>query len=92
MARGIRVRINGADARALLASPPMQSDVMARAEAIAASACAKTSPDRMRNEPFMAADDSASTRARARAFAATPHGIRSQNKRNTLLKSIDAGR
>ena len=92
MARGVKVRINQAGARALLASPAMQSDVMARAEAIAASACAKTSPDRMRSEPFMAADGSTSTRARARAFAATPHGINANNKHNTLLKSLDAGR
>lgn len=91
MARS-KVRISAEGARALLSSPAVQANLMARAEAIAASACAKASPDRMDSEPFMAADASTSGRARARVFTATPHGARSQNKNNTLLNSLDAGR
>ena len=51
-----------------------------------------TSPDEMRNDSFMADGDSDGSRARARAFAATPHGINANNRHNTLLKSLDAGR
>lgn len=92
MASGIRVKINSAGARALLTDPSVAADIMARAERISASARAKASPDDMVNEPFTAVESSTKGRARARVVASSPHGVRSQNKRNTLLKSIDAGR
>lgn len=92
MARGVRVRLNSAGARAILTSAGVAADVGARAIAVATAANRMTSPDDMRNEPFMADGDSDGNRARARAFAATPHGINANNKHNTLLKSLDAGR
>ena len=92
MAKGIKVRINGAGARAVLTSAGVAADVGARAIAVATAANRMTSPDEMRNDPFMADGDSDGSRARARAFAATPHGINANNKHNTLLKSLDAGR
>ncbi|MDO4428560.1 MAG: hypothetical protein Q4B91_03515 [Atopobiaceae bacterium] len=92
MASGVRVRINSSGARALLTDPAVAADLMARAEAIAGSACAKASPDEMRNDPFTAVDASTAGRARVRVVTSSPHGIRSQNRDNTLLKSVDAGR
>ena len=92
MGSGIRVRINSAGARAVLTSAGVAADVGARAVAVATAANRMTSPDDMRNDPFMADGDSDGSRARARAFAATPHGINANNKHNTLLKSLDAGR
>ena len=92
MARNIRVRINSAGARAVLTSAGVAADVGARAIAVATAANRMTSPDEMRNDPFMADGDSDGSRARARAFAATPHGINANNRHNTLLKSLDAGR
>lgn len=92
MASGIRVRMSPSGARALLSSAAVQADLTARAEAIAASANAKASPDAMRNDAFTARADGTAGRARARALTSSPHGARSQNKSNTLLKSIDAGR
>ena len=92
MASGIKVRINSAGARAVLTSAGVAADVGARAVAVATAANRMTSPDDMRNDPFMADGDSDGSRARARAFAATPHGINANNKHNTLLNSLDAGR
>lgn len=92
MARGIKVRINSAGAQAVLTSPGVASDIEDRAAAIATSACAKTSPDEMRNDPYMSEVDVGGDRARARVWTSSPHGIRSNNKHNTLLSSLDAGR
>lgn len=92
MARGIKVRINSAGAQALLTSAAVASDIEARASAIAVSACAKTSPDEMRNDPYMSEVDNGVSRARGRVWTASPHGIRNNNKHNTLLNSLDAGR
>lgn len=92
MASGIRVRINSAGAKAILTSAGVANDLAERAIAIATKACRDASPDEMHNAPFMADGDADGARARARAFTASTHGIRSQNKRNTLLKALDAGR
>lgn len=92
MGSGVRVRISSAGARALLTSAAVQADVGARAIAVATAANRMTSPDEMRSEPFMADGDAGGTRARALAFAATPHGVNANNRHNTLLKSLDAGR
>ena len=92
MASGIRVRINSAGAKAILTSAGVANDLAERAIAIATKACHDASPDEMNNAPFMADGDADGARARARAFTASTHGINSQNKNNTLLKALDAGR
>ena len=92
MASGIKVRINSAGARAVLNSDGVLGDLQSRAEAIAATACAAASPDAMRNAPFTADSASGGGRARARVSTISTHGIRNNNKYNTLLKSLDAGR
>ena len=92
MASGIKVRINSAGARAILTSDGVANDLAERAIAIATKACHDASPDEMHNAPFMADGDSDGARAHARAFTSSPHGINSQNKHNTLLKALDAGR
>lgn len=92
MARGVRVRINSAGARAVLASDGVAGKLGDMAAAIAASANSKASPDNMRNDAYMSEVDSSGNRAHARVWTASPHGIRNNNKHNTLLKSLDAGR
>lgn len=92
MASGIKVRLNSSGARAILTSAAVQADLMARSERIAARAKGMVSDDEMRNDAFMASDASSSSRARARVYTATPHGINAQNKNNVLLKALDAGR
>lgn len=92
MAKGIRVRLNGAGAKAVLTSAAVQADLMERAERIAERANGMVSDDRMRNDAFRASDASSPSRARAHVYTASPHGINAQNKRNTLLKALDAGR
>ena len=92
MASGVRVRINSSGAKAILTSAGVANDIAERAIAIATKACHDTSPDEMHNAPFMADGDADGARARARAFTASTHGINSQNKHNTLLKALDAGR
>ena len=92
MASGIRVRINSAGARAVLTSDAVNEDLMARAERIAARANGMVSADAMRHAAFMASDASSASRARARVYTASPHGINNNNKYNTLLSSLDAGR
>lgn len=92
MARGVRVRIHSAGARAVLTSDGVAGKLGDMAAAIAASANAKASPDNMRNDAYMSEVDSSGSRSRARVWTASPHGIRNNNKHNTLLKSLDAGR
>ena len=92
MASGIKVRINSAGAKAILTSPGVANDLAERAIAIATKACHDTSHDKMDNAPFMADGDANGARAHARAYTSSPHGINSQNKHNTLLKALDAGR
>ena len=93
MARSkVRVKFNSAGARAILTSAAVQADLMARAERIADRANSMVSGDEMRNDAFMASDASSSIRARAHVFTSSPHGKNAQNKDNTLLKSLDAGR
>lgn len=92
MASGIKVRIHSAGARAVLTSDGVAGKLGDMASAIAASANAKASPDNMRNDAYMSEVDSSGSRSRARVWTASPHGIRNNNKHNTLLKSLDAGR
>ena len=92
MASGIRVKISDAGARAVLTSAGVAADIAARGARVAAAACRMASPDDMDNDPFMCSSEADGTRARARVFAASPHGVRNNNKYNTLLKSLDEGR
>lgn len=92
MARGVRVRIHSAGARSVLTSDGVAGKLGDMAAAIASSANAKASPDNMRNDAYMSEVDSSGNRAHARVWTASPHGIRNNNKHNTLLKSLDAGR
>ena len=92
MASGIKVRLNSAGARAVLTSDGVAGKLGDMASAISASANAKASPDNMRNDAYMSEVDSSGSRSRARVWTASPHGIRNNNKHNTLLKSLDAGR
>lgn len=92
MARGVRVRINSAGARSVLTSDGVAGKLGDMASAVAESANSKASPDNMRNDAYMSEVDSSGNRAHARVWTATPHGIRNNNKHNTLLKSLDAGR
>ena len=92
MASGIKVRLNSAGARAVLTSDGVAGKLGDMASAIAESANAKASPDNMRNDAYMSEVDSSGSRSRARVWTASPHGIRNNNKHNTLLKSLDAGR
>ena len=92
MARGIRVRLNNAGARAVLTSAKVQSDLMERAEQIAERANGMVSADRMRNDAFRVSDASSPSRARAHVYTASPHGKNAQNKSDVLLKALDAGR
>ncbi|RNL44735.1 hypothetical protein DMP08_05970 [Paraeggerthella hongkongensis] len=87
-----KVRMSQSAARAVLKSGGVRSDLLSRAEAIASAACARTSSDGMSLDPFMAKADVGPVAAKARAFAATPHGARASNKNAVLLKSLDAGR
>ena len=88
----VRVKINSNGAVALMRSSEVLSDLMARGEAIAKSANAMASPDDMDNDAYMADGENSGTRAKVRVFTSSPHGIRNNNKHNTLLKSLDAGR
>lgn len=92
MARNIKVRIHSAGAREVLTSAGVAGRLGDMASAISASANAKASPDSLRNDAYMSEVDSSGNRAHARVWTATPHGIRNNNKHNTLLKSLDAGR
>ncbi len=87
-----RVKISPAGARALLNSPGVLADLTARADAIAARACASCSPDRMDNAPYTAHSSKGGGRSRASVVASSTHGKNDNAKNNTLLKSMDAGR
>lgn len=88
----VKVRINSAGAMALLSSPGVAADLSARAEAIAARACASCSTDKMRNDPYTANASKGGDRASASVVTSSTHGKRDNAKNNTLLKSLDAGR
>lgn len=92
MASGIKVVMNIPGCRAVRTSGGVRADIMARAKRIAARANGMVSDDEMRNDAFMVSDASGQSRARAHVFAASPHGIYSQNKHGTLLNALDAGR
>lgn len=92
MAR-VRVRMNSAGARALLNSGGAVSLVGSKAEAVASAANAQVrSPDGLRTPPFSSDSRSGRTRAHAIAYTSSIHGIYHNNKHDTLLRSLGAGR
>lgn len=88
----VRVRMNSAGSKAILTSQAVANELGHRAEAIARSACSKASPDEMDNDPFSANLRTRSDRVVAFVGTSSPHGIYSNNKNSTLLRSLDAGR
>ena len=88
----IEVKMNSAGCIELLRSEAVASDMLARAERIADRANSQASPDEMDNMPFEAGQGESPGRMYAYVVTATPHGIHHNNKHNTLLKSVDAGR
>lgn len=94
MDRNVRVKINSAGARSVLTSGAVQSDLDARAKRIAARANSAVGQrwDDTKDEPYMAEGAGGNSRARAVVFTANVQGKYDNNKRNTLLKSLSAGR
>lgn len=88
----VRVRINSAGAREILSSDAVAMRLGEMASAICDSANSKASPDEMFNRPYEYDVKAGGPRARASVVTASPHGIRNNNKYNTLLNSLDAGR
>lgn len=87
-----KVRINSAGARAVMQSPAVLADLESRAERMERAANAMCSPDGMAHRPFEHDAKIGMNRARATVYTATPHGVYANNKKNVLIKSIDAGR
>lgn len=87
-----KVRINSAGARAILMSGAVSAELDRRGQAIARAANGMASADTLRNQPFSANTMNGMNRARCIVGTASPHGIRHNNKNNTLIKSLGAGR
>lgn len=94
MASGVRVRINSAGAQAILTSASVQGDLDARAGRIADRANAAVGPEweGADETPYKADGGGGKSRARAVVFTRNVQGMYDNNKHNTLLKSLDAGR
>lgn len=94
MARNVRVQIHSAGARAVLTSSAVQADLDARSKRIAARANASVGQrwDDTEDDSYMSEGAGGSSRARAVVFTANVQGKYDNNKRNTLLKSLSAGR
>ena len=88
----VKVRVNSAGARAVMQSPAVLADLESRAASIARAANAMCSADGMEHRPFEYDAKIGMNRARASVYTATPHGVYANNKKNVLIKSIDAGR
>lgn len=88
----VKVRINSGGARAVLGSEAVARELGSMAARICDRANAMASPDKMVNDPYEYDVSAGGPRSRASVFTASPHGIRNNNKYNTLLKSLDAGR
>lgn len=76
----------------MLQSTRVLADLEARAASIARAANSMCSADNMRKRPFEHDAKIGMNRARATVYTATTHGARANNRRNVLIKSIDAGR
>ena len=78
----LKVALNRAGVRALLRSPEVEADLLARAERIAAVA----------GEGFEASAVVGATRARASVITATTDARLTEARDRTLTRAIDAGR
>lgn len=87
-----KVRINSAGARAILTSGAVSAELDRRGKAIARAANGMASADTLRNPPFSANTKNGMNRARCIVGTASPHGIHHNNKYDTLLKALGAGR
>lgn len=87
-----KVRINSAGARSILISGAVSAELDRRGQAIARAANGMASADTLRNQPFSANTRNGMNRARCIVGTASPHGINHNNKYNTLLKALGAGR
>lgn len=90
----IKVSMSGIGARAILNSPEVEADLLRRAQRIKAAADAKSepTPSGMKNPNFIAKSGAGKGRVVGVVIAANPYSIASNQKHNTLLKSLDAGR
>lgn len=87
-----KVHINSAGARSILMSGAVSSELDRRGQAIARAANGMASADTLRNPPFSANTRDGANRARCIVGTASPHGIHHNNKYNTLVKALGAGR
>lgn len=87
-----KVHINSAGARSILMSGAVSSELDRRGQAIARTACAMASDDTLRKRPFAASTENGMNRARCIVYTNSPHGIHNNNKHNTLIKALGAGR
>ena len=87
-----KVRINSAGARSILMSGAVYAELDRRGQAIARAANGMASADQLRNPPFSADTKNGMNRARCIVGTASPHGVHHNNKHNTLIKALGAGR
>lgn len=87
-----KVRINSAGASSILMSGAVSSELDRRGQAIARTACAMASDDTLRKRLFAANTENGMNRARCIVYTNSPHGIHNNNKHNTLIKALGAGR
>lgn len=87
-----KVRINSAGARSILMSGAVSAELDRRGQSIARAACTMASEDTLRNPPFSANTRNGMNRARCIVGTASPHGVHHNNKHNTLIKALGAGR
>lgn len=87
-----KVHINSAGARSILMSGAVSSELDRRGQAIARTACAMASDDTLRKRPFAANTENGMNRAHCIVYTNSPHGIHNNNKHNTLIKALGAGR
>lgn len=87
-----KVRINSAGVRSILMSGAVSAELDRRGQAIARAACSMSSEDTLRKPPFSANTENGMNRARCIVGTASPHGIHHNNKYNTLVKALGAGR
>ena len=90
----VQVEVSRRAVQRIQKSPVVQADLKRRAEAIAKSADAQTSPNppSMRNPNYVSFVTVGNVAAKGRVVASNPHSMRDNARNNTLLKSMDAGR
>ena len=87
-----KVRINSAGARAIIMSGAVSAELDRRGQAIARAACSMANADTLRNPAFSANTKIGMNRARCIVGTSSPHGVRHNNKNDTLIKALGAGR